>query len=57
MKKYFFFILSFLLIMQNVIAQGSFKTVYGLKANYSISDLSDYYSKDSIGENLKIHES
>lgn len=54
MKKFFISTLICLLILQNVIAQVAFKTVYGVKAKYSISVPSEYYSKASIGSNVDL---
>ena len=51
MKKPVFLFFICLLIIQTVLAQVSFKTVTGLKANYSLLMPDEYYSKTGVGRN------
>ena len=54
MKKSVFLFFICLLIIQTVLAQVSFKTVNGLKANYSLSIPDEYYSKTGVGRNVDL---
>jgi len=54
MKKSVFLFFICLLIIKTVLAQVSFKTVNGLKANYSLSIPSEYFPKASIGSNVDL---
>lgn len=54
MKKTFVLLLLFSFATHILYSQVSFKTVEGVKANYSLSIPSDYFKKDAIGANVDL---